>query len=397
MLLEKTQRRLCRALFVAGCVLPTLAVAGFTTNRLRPTYAESLLLAAGESLGVTLECDEIITPRPHIYEAVGLRVTDSMTGSELLKCEEARFHELAGGWRLAAREVTVSPTAANSMWLRRLLDSSLEVEGDLANVQLDQAETLATVSLRLTVDATGTRRFRLLGPGETSLQATRLEHSLEIAADTADHTVPASWLGEWPLSFACNESARFAGSTSTSWHDDSRTSTGSAIGRFETSQLDFAGLAAQRGTLAIESMSWSGGRIQALEGRLNLREGRLARSIVWGACMHLGTKPFDTLNTLWDDPDVGEDVPFTQLACEVELGPQGVVLVAGCDSIDGQMRGGAVAHSILTLDGEPLLQEPATRPLPMQRLVRAWFPDQQAELPATAAAVDMMRALPAGR
>ena len=68
MLLEKTQRRLCRLLFVLGCVLPTLAVAGFTSGRLSPSYADDLLAAVGERLDASISCESLSTPRPGVYE-----------------------------------------------------------------------------------------------------------------------------------------------------------------------------------------------------------------------------------------------------------------------------------------------------------------------------------------
>ncbi len=396
MLLEKTQRRLCRLLFILGCVLPTLAVAGFTTHRLRPGYTAELLLSAGEALGVEIACDRVTTPRPEVYALAGVRLVDKSTKDEIVACETLTLRRVQHGWRLAADGVEVATTAAESDWAHRLLDHSINVEGALTNVRLGDADHLETASVQLVSNADGARHFRVAGPGQSGWQATRLNDGLLLETNTAEHTCPAAWLADWPLEFACSDKARFSGQARIKYFDDDRPAAGVASGRVDVNELSLSGLSSSYGSIEVEAIEWIGDKLVGLDGRLELRDGQIDRTVLRGACWNLETKPFERLNTLWEDPRHETALPFSQLACQVELGGDGLTLVGGCDQIDGTLRGGAIAHSLLELDGEPLLREPKTRPLPIQRLVRTWFPDHRAEVPATPAAVEMMRTLPSG-
>lgn len=386
MLLEKTQRRLCRLLFLAGCVLPTLAVAGFTTSRLRPAYADGLLATVGEALGAVVECEGVTTPRPGVYELRNARLRDARSGDQFAACDVVRVDARRATLRLAAREVAARrPLDA---WLAGLMDDDWAIEATIAQLRLDDGPPWRGVSATLGIDG-----FRATCAGGAAVESRLAGDHYDVTAETGEAGVAADWIPAAPLRDNAVGADRFRGSLRLRAPLDGGPTGGLVVGRIDLGPCDFAGLTAARGTIDVEELRFEGPRVERLAGRFELRDGRIARPVVYGMCRWLAMEPFAPLERDWADAAT-ESFPFTQLACEVELDPSGLVLVAGCGEIDGRTRGGAVAHAVVERDGVPLLKEPSWRPLPAQRLVQAWRPDDPAELPASAASVRLAGALP---
>ncbi|QDT70226.1 hypothetical protein MalM25_31720 [Planctomycetes bacterium MalM25] len=395
MLLEKTQRRLCRLLFVLGCVLPTLAVAGMTVGRVRPGFAADLLAAAGERLGVEVACDRLTTPRPGVYALEGVRLLTPSTGDELAHGDRLRLERRDGVWRFSGGTVRLSPRLAEARWLRRLLASDTLAHGELSQLRLSEGDPLQGVVLRLSHTEANGRRLQINSEDGWKFDATDDAGVTRVAVETSAAGLASEWLAATPLRWAAGEGARFAGRVTVESRESNSPSLGTAEGRLVMGSLASPQLNAASGEVRLDSLRWTGERIDHLAGRLDLRNGSVNGRVVWGACQWLATPPRDRLQKLWADPAARNGIPFSQLACEIELGPAGVALAAGCGEIDGRLRPGAVAHAVLEHEGEALLLEPVQRPLPPQRLVQAWFPDHRAELPAEHAAIELMRALPA--
>lgn len=394
MLLEKTQRRLCRLLFVFGCVLPTLAVASVTVGRLRPGYSHDLLAAVSQLLGVEAACDRLATPRPGTYRLENLRLLDPSTGDLLVRCERIVFEKRDGVWRFAGDTATLTHRMNEGRWLRRLLASGLAGKGELDRIGLGKQDLATQVAIHLTSDRDQGARLQLTSSDGWKLNASGDASAAYATIETGDAGLAAEWLVATPLRWASGEGARFRGRIEVESSESSNSAQGVLEGVLATGRLDSSQLTAARGEVRIDTLHWNGSQIEKLEGRLDLREGQISRPLVYGACEWLTTPWRESLNKLWTDPSL-QHFDYTQLACEIEIGPKGVTLVGGCGEVDGRPRPGEVAHAVLEHEGEALLFEPVQRPLPPQRLVQAWYPDRQAELPADHVAIELMRALPA--
>ncbi|MEO0529119.1 MAG: hypothetical protein AAF266_00945 [Planctomycetota bacterium] len=395
MLLEKTQRRACRLLFVLGCVLPTLAVAGYTARWLDPGYRTSLLSSAAELLGVGIDCDALTTPRPGVYLLDGVRLSDTL-GEPLVTCDTLNLQLEADRWWFVASRVNVIGPEGTSGVLSRLIDSDLAVSGNFRDLRLDASTTLSKGSASLGVDSKGQRRLGLTTEDGVRFDAVRDERSSRVVADCATHTIPAAWLPGRPLQPFDENGSRFSGRFVAELPRDGSAASGAASGHLEVESLATPQLEASHGSVAISDLAWGRGRLVRFFGQLDLRDGQMSRPLVYGACCHLAMEPLGKMEAQYAAPTKHAWFPFTQLACDVELDADGIVLVAGCGEIDGQRRGGAVAHAIVEYEGVALLREPRSKtPLPTQRLVNAWHPDDPAELPATAAAIRMANRLPA--
>ncbi|TWT96888.1 hypothetical protein Pla108_26630 [Botrimarina colliarenosi] len=388
MLLEKTQRRLCRLLFVLGCVLPTLAVASYTSGRLRPGYGDDLLRVVGERLGASITCDRLATPRPGVYELRHVTVADrAIEGREFATCDSLRVTVGADGVRFAAQAVSVRRPA--DAWLLRLLESGFTAEGRIASLTLDHAPTFHGVAATL-----GDARLSVASEKGAHLDCQIVDGVCRLEAQTAGQGVAASWFPCAPLNALPVGDALVSGSVHATVPLDGGATVGEFTGQLTLAAVGFEGLTANRGVVDLEPLSWNGERIERLAGRLDLRDGRLSRPVVYGMCRWLAMEPFAALETRWSTPGASEWFDYSQLACDVELDEKGLVIVAGCGEIDGERRSGAVAHAVVEHDGEALLKQPGLRPLPTQRLVQAWRPDDLAELPATSGAIEMAGRLP---
>lgn len=386
MLLEKTQRRLCRLLFVLGCVLPTLAVAGFTSGRLRPSYAEDLLAAVGEHLGANIACESLTTPRPGVYELRRVTLASSNDGREFATCDAVRLTLGAGGVQFAAKTVSIRQPA--DAWALRLLQSGLATEGQIDTLSVDGCGDYERVTASL---KQGAAKLTCAG-GDTLV--TKIANGACNAELQAIRPVATAWLSCEPLRAVAARQQHFSGSLLATIPLDGAPMTGELDGRLQLTAIDFDSLKAERGVVEKLQLTWHGERIERFAGRIDLREGRLSRPFVYGMYQHLSMALFQPLADQFNDPAKHALFEFTQLACDVELDKNGLIIVAGCGEIDGQTRSGAVAHAVVEHNGEALLKQPELRPLPVQRLVQAWRPDDLAEIPATSGAIEMASRLP---
>lgn len=386
MLLEKTQRRLCRLFFVLGCVLPTLAVAGFTSGRLRPGYADDLLAAVGEHLGANVVCESLTTPRPGVYELRRVTLASINDGREFATCDTVRLTLDAGGVQFAAKTVSVRQPA--DAWALRLLQSGLAAEGQIETLSVDGCGDYDRVSASLKQGAA-----ELTSAGGDTL-TTKIDNGVCITKLQAISPIAVAWLSCEPLCAVAAKRQHFSGSLSATIPLDGAPVTGEINGRLQLTAVGLDSLRAERGAVEKLQLTWHGERIERFAGRIDVREGQLSRPLVYGMYQHLSMALFQPLADQFNDPAKHAWFEFTQLACDIELDKNGLVIVAGCGEIDGQTRSGAVAHAVVERNGEALLKQPELRPLPVQRLVQAWRPDDLAEIPATSGAIDMARRLP---
>jgi hypothetical protein len=390
MLLEKTQRRLCRLLFVFGCVLPTLAVAGFTSGRLRPSYVDNLHASLGERLGASIDCESFATPRPGVYELRQVTLASAVDGREFATCDTLRVTTDGGGVQLAAKSVSVRQPADG--WALRLLESGLVAEGQIATLSVDGCGEYERVTASLLPGAakvTCERGDTLVAKLDDTLKGGVCQVQMQAVSPIA-----AAWIPCEPLHALAAMPQHFSGSFTAATPLDGAPVSGALNGSLELKAIDFESLKAECGAVERLELNWNGGRIERFAGRVDLRGGWLSRSLVLGMYKHLTMDFFQPLADGLNDPAHHAWFGFTQLACDVELTDKGLVIVAGCGEIDGQTRSGAVAHAVLEHNGEALLKQPELRPLPVQRLVQAWRPDDLAEIPATSGAIEMAGRLP---
>ncbi|MEN0109256.1 MAG: hypothetical protein AAF805_00890 [Planctomycetota bacterium] len=388
MLREKTQRRLCRTLFIAGCVAPTLAVGALVAGRLSGAERDRVLTAAGEWVGFAIRCDSFATPRPGVFDLGGVRLSASdpepggSATETVATCDRLRVVRLGDRWRFAAGEVTLcSPAIASG----RSVESQASIVGAVKRLSIADAawDNVSFVRSPDRIDAStdGRRLFGWSG-GVTTI-------------DTAGQPLPLAWLAPAPLA-EVDANATFAG------HATVRGDGGEAEGVLHGANVGFRGVTADRGRIGDLRCRWRDDAFTEISGRVELRDGHVAPSLVYGVNEWLGMPATDVLKAAYssavESAATGETIPFTQVAFEGRLDTDGLTIVGRCDEIDGVARGGAIAHAVAEHRGEPLLLEPPVRPLPAPRLLRALWPDEPVErdMPANRQAIEVARRLPMG-
>lgn len=403
MLREKTQRRLFRTVFLVGCVLPTLALTAWSIARIHPSYGRFLLGWVGYSVGIDLECDTIRTPRPGEYEIEGLRVAHPETGERLAECNRLRVRHDGALWTFVADRCEIAADVDRLPVLRGG-DSGADLSGQVA--------TLAAV------DAMGEEvcvwrrvRCRVAGVSDETQQPyaeawtepkndsepthitwVRDKKDDRVVLTTGDTPLPLRLAPPGLLPQSIARGTTFSGEL-TIERQNAETA-GHASGELQVTTLSGALASWSNASVRLIDLAWTDGRIDRLQAHLEAREGSLNRLFVWGLYQMLKCHPEEALQRFWSSTSDDTPIPFDQLACDVELDATGLTIYGRCGDVGGERRSGAIAHAVLSKQGEPLLLEPTERQQPPTNLVRAVWPDASPAVPATAEAQDVARRLP---
>ena len=92
-LYDHTRRQICMAVFLGLCVLPTLAVAGWSIARHLPWHKQAEEQRLSQELGLDVSIESMKHTLPGVVQYTGLKLTDPETGQELFRCTE-----LAATW-----------------------------------------------------------------------------------------------------------------------------------------------------------------------------------------------------------------------------------------------------------------------------------------------------------
>lgn len=123
---QSTQRRFCRAVFLAGCILPTLAVMAWATYEQLPSTMASRLVAIEQVLAVRMKARVVFTPKPGTFRAEGIEVANMETG-EIILCARSASYELSESGSLV-RLVGVELAEGELAHLAGKLHDVLEVD-----------------------------------------------------------------------------------------------------------------------------------------------------------------------------------------------------------------------------------------------------------------------------
>src|SRR5271166_2614487 len=87
-LYDHTRRQICMAAFLGLCVLPTLAVTGWSIARHLPWHKQAEEQRLSQELGLDVSIESIRHTEPGVVRYTGLNLTDPETGQKLFGCVE---------------------------------------------------------------------------------------------------------------------------------------------------------------------------------------------------------------------------------------------------------------------------------------------------------------------
>ena len=391
---DRTRRMLCRAGFLAICLLPTLAVIAWSNSRISSSHATSCANDLSHELGLRASLSGVSYPQPGntLYE--GLELADPETAVSLARMRflnvgtgdnlvtliasqpevdavqlgrlwetvELRMRQSLGPRptvRLVAREATLH-WAAGSQTITDLL-------GELSAKHGDEGERTATLSFRLagrdTAEPIRISYMRTL----SNSRATR-----RIELNTAAGEIPCSLL-IIPLGIrnGLGERARFRGSVSAVETADGWN--GELAGEFK--EVDLQAVVSEQfphqlsgsADIAIQHARFERGRLIEARGAIVAGRGAISQSLLQAAAQNLqltGTA------TDLDRPIVSYD----QLAMSFSIDSSGLSIGGLCTGANG---------TIVRRGDASLLAEGTPAARPVLALVRMLVPKSELQVPAT--------------
>jgi hypothetical protein len=366
---QSTQRRFCRVVFLAGCILPTLAVMAWATYERLPSTMTSRLATIEHALAVRVRADSVITPTPGTFRAEGVEITNLETGEVVLAATTATYESLDAGSLI--RLTGVELTEHELTHLASKLHDVLEVDWpDSVRVEVSdvrwrgEASPAATTlvarkRLQLVLDSTdaggvvtGRKLTIQLGTDGARLEVDRNRQvsppATSVCVDTVGKGVPAPWLiALGAVVVDGGELATFTGKMNVV-HAGSLTS-GSAMGSLENVGLaEATGLPiAATGSIRNLELSWRDSRVELARGVLTASAGSMAGSLA------------RAMQDLYQEQQLGstvaenESVAFTSLGVWFQLNSESFSLWGACPTHDSTRCSCMVGTNSEELFGPP--------------------------------------------
>ena len=419
---ETVQKRVCRAAFVVGCVVPTLWTIGWIVYFHRPWHRADWQRTLTQQLHLRATLDDFAYPRPGVTRLIGLELAELRSGKPLASIDKLRVQRHGGQLALVADQVELEArqfsalAAALDTWLSAADLPSVELRADrltLVDRSPGSAENAAVsnrvemTNLRVRGELVGQapRRFwiqaELSDAGQTGGASTltiqlviqRTEDRLLATLDTKQSPLPVWLLAEVVPGWGRCPAARFTGALQI--ENNALGLRGSLTGRFDNVDLQqWVGPIAAPHRLAgtvdvkLDQLTWQNGRVDVAKGELHGAAGVVSRSLLSTAAKRLfcalGPRLSGAEKTSAEQPQA-----FDQLACRFRMTSVGITLSGTC-SVDAQGARGC----LLAVDRQPLLWEPGYVDLPVAQLVQALAQPAASWLPATREAHQMAGALP---
>jgi hypothetical protein len=393
---DVTRRRICRGVFLAAAVAPTLAVIGWVAVEHRPGRTAACERSLRQDLRLAVTLDDVRRPRPHHTLLTGVKITDPESGDTLLTCPEIEIVRQADRVVLVASPMDV---AAGRLGLladvvrRRMRDIADGGEPDVRFVA--HAITINSGNRRQTfTDVVGkiersddevrtNLQFRIAGDGAAELgrMSLHLGHAAAVELHTGGASIPLPPLAAlWPAVANLGDTAEFRGAV---WaHEEPNGWRGEASG--ELTQIDLNRLVTERfphklsgiARVAIDRAKFHDSRLTQAVLRVESDAGQIEDSLLTSAESHLGLiRRTPTSSARYH--------PYTKLRLWAELGEGTLTLRAA----DGET-------AILADASGPLLHESSAGPQPIVNVVRALVPTREVWVPASAETESLLPRLP---
>ncbi len=403
---DRTKRLLCRAGFLALCILPTATVWAWTSSWQGASHRAAVAAQLSQNLGLRTTLADVAYPKPGLTLLEGLQLADPETGLPLV---QMRFLEAGGGERtaaLVASQPEIDAAQLARLWrvvdarLRESVDSQPLVRLAASEVTLhlpDGSQTLTEFLGQLDTRSSSTERvvsinFRLAGAA--AADPIRIRYARRVADDalpTAHRPLPTArvatlvelhtggeavpvWLLAGPLGIAhhLGPHARFRGSiwaseTSEGWE-------GEISGQLL--DVDLQSLVSEQfphrlsgpAEITIQNARIHRGRLEEASGMLTAGPGVVSRSLLAAAVESLH----------WISGDAAAKVApleqYEQLALRFTIDAGGL-------TVRGQCPGAAGA--ILTSRNGIVLSESGAAAVPVVALLRTLVPQSEVQAPAT--------------
>ena len=388
---QHTRRRICRGLFLCGCIAPILALIAWAVSLHLAGHARSHEAELSRRLGMRVTFDDISYPRPGATRYRGLSFSNAETAELLLHVDSLDAHVADGALVLSAVGAEIEVGRLASVWeviaqgLRtpaeqqvRLLAERVvlrddtttrvftDVEGDW-----DPSETGMQASLRFGVKGVSMQspaRVRVIRNRQTVPPSTRFE------LDTSGAPLPCALVVSlFPQLARFGPDSRFRGylwatEQAAGWDAEwAGELTGVDLARLVTDQ--FPHRLSGTAKIIVQRARMHQGRLDQATGSLTAGPGQVSPSLLSAAVDALYLVPGNvTRSTLGD-------VPYDQLSLAFDVSDTGLSIRGICRDVP--------PGTVLTSRSAALLAEPRHERLPVVSLIRMLVPRIEVLVPAT--------------
>ncbi len=408
MLREKTQRRLFRLLFVLGCLLPTLAIAGWAFVRFHPAFKAMVFAEVSRQAGVTIDCESFNTPRPNVYQIVGLEIHDPYTEQLLCRADQLTAQKIEDVWELTIGNAWIENPSASSNKQLRLEDIPLALSASLDSLTIGQLEqslvTWNRVKLKFdpAKNTDNKPSIRFTSYTESNDPDTQIVLSqcydkgqlvTKLNLDTGNTPLVGELIPHEDHLSDITKGSLFVGTCEATQKGDQ--SVGSIRGKVQLAEGELGPRYGnwQQANIELHEVKWTGMMVTRFKGEIDVRHGKLSRPIIWVLNDSLNCQSDSALKRLWEDESL-TNIPFDQLACDIEFDYRGLILVGKCKNLDGDRTTGNLAYSILARRNESLLKQPEEKLIPLWSVLQALWPNSPAYVPVSSEAQKLARLLP---
>lgn len=392
---DNTRMLICRAAFVALCVVPTCGVVAWCVAVRGDGYRATHERAIHDALGWRVQIEGVSLPKPGLTLYQGLEISDA-DDSQLLA--EAPFLEVRAGDDGTVLALPF-PATANGLRLDAILRS-----GELLLRSVDEGESWTLAAQNVTVhlksgdqtlagctgtlerDEQGARLSLSFGLAESKppdAAAAKMEMTIADASDAASPCsvsfttggapLPCTLVGSyWPAALRLGSAATFEGrvaATRSAGHWNAE-----LAGTFHNVDLSrllesFPHKLTGVAEINIERAKIVDGRIEQAAGKLVAGPGIISRSLVHAAQQHLGLEP--SRQTL-----LGRDnhLVFRELNLAFDIDQRGLLLRGEFSKAPG---------AVLVDEKLVLVRQGASERVPVVNLLRTLVPQSSVHVPAT--------------
>lgn len=339
---QTTQRWFCRIVFVAFCVVPTIAVSSLSIAHVLPSTNAARHDRLEQLLGLRVTTSRLFTPKPEVWRAERLAVLDPETARELATCD---FAEHRGGSFLSCGTLSVDAATLEQAahrcqrWITSNWPGKYCLRGK--NFQLSSGghvTSLGQFELSIaTLFDDGKATCRKLSlkiasqgqPIELTVKRDRNTQPIatQVELSTGEATLPANLLGiVSPLFQGVDREASFAGTLTATISP--RHAGGEIRGELSHLALDKllpTGAASGTVTAHFDELVWSDGRVTSARGSLTSQGGNMARDTLASAAKYLYLKPAADFALRSDT-----HVDFRRMEMRFRLDASGLALWGNC-------------------------------------------------------------------
>ena len=402
---DRTRRWICRTIFFAVGVIPTLSIIAWCMAMTSPVRVSDVREKFADAVGLAVHFDELSYPRPSALLFAGLKLADPETGESLAQIQqlEVRTDEQHPVWVISQAEIN----AAQTDWLLRLTqrrlqlgpdrhDSSLHikvaeltlrwpdgsqifVDGDLQFSAAENSRTMAAFMRPANspsaapIELHAERLFNASGAVETNVELKSADTPLPCSLLAAllhleNHAgLQSTWQGTMKRAETAHRwRAELAGRLN-------EVDLHAAVSNQFPQQLN------GRAEVDISRMVVENGRLAACEGTVLARDGSIGGQL-------LVMLRYLNLQPALIQPPLDRLLTFSELHFGFSIDSTGMAMMGQC--------GNAEAGTVMRNQTGPLAKSTNAARVSMTTLINVLAPDNRQSIPATKQADWLFQMLP---